>query len=90
MSNISLGEWIDQIADRFDAAWQQGPPPRIADFILSNNGTSGRSMGRRAAADANGAASKRNGSAPAATQELGGPAGASPASVLSRVPGGPR
>jgi len=64
--------------------------PRIADFILSNNGTSGRSMGKRAAADANGAASKRNGSAPAATQELGGPAGASPASVLSRVPGGPR
>jgi serine/threonine-protein kinase len=31
--STALLEWIDAIADRFEAAWRQGPPPRIADFL---------------------------------------------------------
>jgi WD40 repeat protein len=30
--------WIDTIADRFEAAWQQGPPPKIADFLGAEAG----------------------------------------------------
>jgi tRNA A-37 threonylcarbamoyl transferase component Bud32 len=28
-----LSAWVDQVADRFDAAWRSGSPPRIADFL---------------------------------------------------------
>jgi WD40 repeat protein/serine/threonine protein kinase len=32
-AGAALAEWVDQVADRFDAAWQSGPPPRIAAFL---------------------------------------------------------
>jgi WD40 repeat protein len=32
-AETSLLEWVDEVADRFEAAWKQGPPPRIAAFL---------------------------------------------------------
>src|SRR5947207_11458059 len=32
-------EWVDAVADRFEAAWKAGPPPRIADFLGTATGT---------------------------------------------------
>jgi serine/threonine protein kinase/WD40 repeat protein len=29
----TLLEWVDSIADRFEARWRSGQPPRIADFL---------------------------------------------------------
>jgi WD40 repeat protein len=37
-AGAALAEWVDQVADRFDAAWQSGPPPRIADFLADTTG----------------------------------------------------
>src|SRR5262245_64127221 len=31
--STSLLEWVDEVADRFEAAWKQGPAPRLADFL---------------------------------------------------------
>ena len=31
-------EWIDEMADRFEAAWKSGTPPRIADFLQGEAG----------------------------------------------------
>jgi len=36
---VSRGAWIDQVADRFEAAWQRGrEPPQIADFLGDSSG----------------------------------------------------
>lgn len=32
------GRWLDQVADRFEAAWKAGPEPRIADFAAGESG----------------------------------------------------
>ncbi|HZY88109.1 MAG TPA: serine/threonine-protein kinase [Gemmataceae bacterium] len=37
-AGATLAEWVDQVADRFDAAWQGGPRPRIADFLGAATG----------------------------------------------------
>jgi formylglycine-generating enzyme required for sulfatase activity len=37
-SNLSLLEWVDSIADQFEAAWQSGSPPDIADFLEKSAG----------------------------------------------------
>src|SRR5262245_46825763 len=37
-ASAELLEWIDAIADRFEAAWRQGPPPRIAEFLGNEAG----------------------------------------------------
>jgi len=31
-------DWIDDVADRFDAAWKSGAPPRIVDFLQDTAG----------------------------------------------------
>jgi serine/threonine protein kinase len=31
-------EWIDDVADRFEAAWKQGPPPRLGNFLGAATG----------------------------------------------------
>jgi hypothetical protein len=31
--HTSLADRVDELADRFDAAWQSGSPPRIEDFV---------------------------------------------------------
>src|SRR5262245_17026279 len=31
-------EWVDAVADRFEAAWRSGPPPRICDFLGPETG----------------------------------------------------
>jgi hypothetical protein len=36
-SRTSL-EWIDAIADEFEAGWKQGPAPRIASFVGAETG----------------------------------------------------
>jgi serine/threonine protein kinase/WD40 repeat protein len=35
---VSLLEWVDEIADRFEAAWRQGSPPAIGDFLGAASG----------------------------------------------------
>jgi WD40 repeat protein len=35
----TLLEWVDSVADRFEAVWRSGPPPRIADYL---DGTTGK------------------------------------------------
>jgi tetratricopeptide (TPR) repeat protein len=35
---VSLPAWVDEVADRFDAAWRQGPRPRIAAFLGAEHG----------------------------------------------------
>ncbi|MBI1902677.1 MAG: hypothetical protein HYS13_16380, partial [Planctomycetia bacterium] len=40
----SMPEWVDQVADRFDAAWRHGPPPRIADFLAAEDGPRRRAL----------------------------------------------
>ena len=30
---LAILEWVDQVADRFDASWKAGSPPRISDYI---------------------------------------------------------
>src|SRR5262249_22266157 len=32
-ATASLRDWVDEVADRFDAAWQRGPRPHIAAFL---------------------------------------------------------
>src|SRR5262245_57369024 len=34
----SVRVWIDQVADRFESAWQTGTPPRLADFLGTATG----------------------------------------------------
>jgi serine/threonine-protein kinase len=34
----SLQDWVDEVADRFDAAWQHGPRPGIAAFVGGERG----------------------------------------------------
>jgi len=34
----SLLEWVDGVADRFEADWQSGGPPAIADYLDDTNG----------------------------------------------------
>src|SRR5215213_1615490 len=34
----SLVEWIDTVADRFDAAWREHPHPPLADFLSGTDG----------------------------------------------------
>ena len=29
----SVGEWVDRMADRFEAAWRAGAPPALEDFL---------------------------------------------------------
>jgi WD40 repeat protein len=36
----AVAEWVDEVADAFEAAWHAGPRPRIADFV-------GREAGQR-------------------------------------------
>jgi WD40 repeat protein len=31
--SCSLLEWVDAVADRFEAGWKSGTPPRIADYL---------------------------------------------------------
>jgi eukaryotic-like serine/threonine-protein kinase len=38
IAQMSQGAWIDRIADRFDAAWQSGAEPQIADFLGASEG----------------------------------------------------
>jgi predicted Ser/Thr protein kinase len=46
IAQLSIGAWIDQVADRFDAAWKSssqqstGEPPQIADFLGELSGPS--------------------------------------------------
>jgi WD40 repeat protein/tRNA A-37 threonylcarbamoyl transferase component Bud32 len=35
---VSLLEWVDGIADRFEAAWERGPAPAIRDFLGDASG----------------------------------------------------
>jgi WD40 repeat protein len=35
----SLCDWVDEVADRFDAAWQRGPRPAIASFLGGEQGS---------------------------------------------------
>src|SRR5262249_25240710 len=37
-------EWIDDVADRFEAAWKQGPPPRLGDFLGAETGDRRRAL----------------------------------------------
>jgi hypothetical protein len=32
-ATASLQDWVDEVADRFDAAWQRGPRPALAAFL---------------------------------------------------------
>src|SRR5437763_17156646 len=34
----ALLDWIDDIADQFESAWQQGAPPRLVDFLGGEQG----------------------------------------------------
>jgi len=36
---VALVEWIDQEADRFEAAWRSGTPPALGDFLATATGT---------------------------------------------------
>ena len=39
VAQLSRGAWIDQVADRFDAAWQSGGElPRLADYLSDCDG----------------------------------------------------
>ncbi len=31
-------DWVDDVADRFEAAWKQGRPPNLADFLAAESG----------------------------------------------------
>jgi hypothetical protein len=33
-----LAEWVDEIADRFEAAWQGVAPPRVEEFLGEASG----------------------------------------------------
>src|SRR5262245_61739055 len=45
VAQVSRGAWIDQIADRFEAAWQSGSQePRIADFLGDSTGIPRREL----------------------------------------------
>src|SRR5947199_10633408 len=36
---LALVEWIDQVADRFEAGWQREAPPPIRDFLGASAGS---------------------------------------------------
>jgi serine/threonine protein kinase len=38
VATMSLRDWVDEVADRFDAAWQCGPRPVIASFLGDEQG----------------------------------------------------
>ena len=44
VAQLSQGAWIDQVADRFDAAWQAGSEPKIADFLSHCEGAVKREL----------------------------------------------
>src|SRR5437764_488279 len=37
-ARLELAAWVDDIADRFEAAWQSGNPPRIGDYLAETAG----------------------------------------------------
>jgi WD40 repeat protein len=37
-------EWVDAIADCFEAAWKHGPPPRLGDFLGGESGARRRAL----------------------------------------------
>jgi WD40 repeat protein len=37
-ATTSIQDWVDEVADRFDAAWQHGPRPGIAAFLGDEQG----------------------------------------------------
>src|SRR5437660_8004493 len=38
--STTIAEWVDQVADQFDAAWRRGSSPHIADFLSAATGPS--------------------------------------------------
>src|SRR5262249_19657644 len=34
-----LAEWVDAVADRFEATWKAGPPPSLRDFLGGETGS---------------------------------------------------
>jgi predicted Ser/Thr protein kinase len=45
IAQLSLDAWIDQVADRFDAAWKESnSPPRLAEFIAEATGDARRTL----------------------------------------------
>ncbi len=43
-AGMGLREWADQVADRFEAAWKNGPPPRIRDYLGDTSGERRRAL----------------------------------------------
>jgi WD40 repeat protein len=39
--DLALSEWVDEVADRFEAAWRELTPPAIADFLRDVTGERG-------------------------------------------------
>ena len=45
-ADTSLLEWIDELADRFEAAWRSGTPPDLTEFVNEATGSGREALPR--------------------------------------------